>query len=235
LNSSSIKISLIIPVFNEALIIEDYLSRIPMRSDLEVIIVDGQSDDETVALCEKITLEFKPKIVISPLKGRANQLNFGASLAMGEILCFLHLDSQLPFDYFTQIEELLSRRQAIAGAFSLAIDAPQIPFRWLEKLVNWRSRFFSLPYGDQGLFLKKSVFKTMGGFASMPIMEDYEFVQRLKKQGTIYISQASVLTSSRRWQKLGILKTTLINQGMILGYYLKIDPENLARWYRNQK
>jgi rSAM/selenodomain-associated transferase 2 len=235
LDSSSIKVSLIIPVFNEALIIEDYLSRIPIRSDLEVIIVDGQSDDKTVALCEKVKLEFKPKIVISPLKGRANQLNFGASLAMGEILCFLHLDSQLPLDYFTQIEELLSRRQAIAGAFSLAIDAPQIPFRWLEKLVNWRSRFFSLPYGDQGLFLKKSVFKTMGGFAPMPIMEDYEFVQRLKKHGEINISQASVLTSSRRWQKLGILKTTLINQGMILGYYLKIDPENLARWYRHQK
>jgi rSAM/selenodomain-associated transferase 2 len=235
LNSSSIKVSLIIPVFNEALIIEDYLSRIPMKSDLEVIIVDGQSGDETVALCEKIKLEFKPKIVISPLKGRANQLNFGASLAMGEILCFLHLDSQLPLDYFTQIEELLSRPQAIAGAFSLAIDAPQIPFRWLEKLVNWRSRYFSLPYGDQGLFLKTSVFKTMGGFAPMPIMEDYEFVQRLKKQGTIYISQASVLTSSRRWQKLGILKTTLINQGMILGYYLKIDPKILANWYRNPK
>lgn len=235
MDSSSIKVSLIIPVFNEALIIEDYLSRISMRSDLEVIIVDGQSDDKTVALCEKMQLKFKLKIVISPLKGRANQLNFGASLAMGEILCFLHLDSQLPSDYFTQIEELLSRRQAIAGAFSLAIDAPQIPFRWLEKLVNWRSRFFSLPYGDQGLFLKKSVFKTIGGFAPMPIMEDYEFVQRLKKKGEIYISQASVLTSSRRWQKLGILKTTLINQGMILGYYLKIDPENLARWYRNQK
>ena len=235
MDSSSIKVSLIIPVFNEALIIEDYLSRIPMRSDLEVIIVDGQSDDKTVALCEKMQLKFKLKIVISPLKGRANQLNFGASLAMGEILCFLHLDSQFPSDYFTQIEELLSRRQAIAGAFSLAIDAPQIPFRWLEKLVNWRSRFFSLPYGDQGLFLKKSVFKTMGGFAPMPIMEDYEFVQRLKKKGEIYISQASVLTSSRRWQKLGILKTTLINQGMILGYYLKIDPENLARWYRNPK
>lgn len=235
MNSSSIKVSLIIPVFNEALIIEDYLSKIPMKSDLEVIIVDGQSGDETVALCEKIKLEFKPKIVISPLKGRANQLNFGASLAMGEILCFLHLDSQLPLDYFTQIEELLSRPQAIAGAFSFAIDAPQIPFRWLEKLVNWRSRYFSLPYGDQGLFLKTSVFKMMGGFFPMPIMEDYEFVQRLKKQGTIYISQASVLTSGRRWQKLGILKTTLINQRIILGYYLKIDPKILANWYRNQK
>ena len=152
MNSSSIKVSLIIPVFNEALIIEDYLSRIPMRSDLEVIIVDGQSDDKTVTLCEKMQLKFKPKIVISPLKGRANQLNFGASLAMGEILCFLHLDSQLPLDYFTQIEELLSRRQAIAGAFSLAIDAPQIPFRWLEKLVNWRSRFFRYPMAIRDYF-----------------------------------------------------------------------------------
>ena len=235
MDSSPITISLIIPVFNEASIIEEYLSKIPIRSDLEVIIVDGQSDDETVALCEKIQLKFKPKIVISPLKGRANQLNFGASLAIGQILCFLHLDSQLPSDYFTQIEKLFSYPQAIAGAFSLAIDAPQIPFRWLEKLVNWRSRLFSLPYGDQGLFLKTSVFKKMGGFAPMPIMEDYEFVQRLKKQGTIYISQASILTSSRRWQKLGILKTTLINQGIILGYYLKINPKILANWYRNQK
>jgi rSAM/selenodomain-associated transferase 2 len=235
LDSSPIKISLIIPVFNEASIIEEYLSKIPMRSDLEVIIVDGQSDDETVALCEKIQLKFKPKIVISPLKGRANQLNFGASLAIGQILCFLHLDSQLPSDYFTQIEKLLSYPQAIAGAFSLAIAAPQMPFRWLEKLVDWRSRLFSLPYGDQGLFLKKSVFNTMEGFSPMPIMEDYEFVQRLKKQGKIYISQASVLTSSRRWQKLGILKTTLINQGIILGYYLNIDPKILADWYRNQK
>jgi rSAM/selenodomain-associated transferase 2 len=235
LDSFPIKISLIIPVFNEASIVENYLSKIPMRSDVEVIIVDGQSGDETVALCEKMPLKYKPKIIISPLKGRANQLNFGASLAMGEILFFLHLDSQLPLDYFTQIEELLSRPQAIAGAFSLAIDAPQIHFRWLEKLVNWRSRYFSLPYGDQGLFLKTSVFKMMGGFVPMPIMEDYEFVQRLKKQGTIYISQASVLTSGRRWQKLGILKTTLINQGIILGYYLKIDPKILANWYRNQK
>ena len=235
MDSSSIKVSLIIPVFNEALIIEEYLARIPMRPDLEVIIVDGQSDDETVALCEKIQLKFKPKIVISPLKGRANQLNFGASLAIGQILCFLHLDSQLPSDYFTQIEKLLSYPQAIAGAFSLAIAAPQMPFRWLEKLVDWRSRLFSLPYGDQGLFLKKSVFNTMEGFSPMPIMEDYEFVQRLKKQGKIYISQASVLTSSRRWQKLGILKTTLINQGIILGYYLNIDPKILADWYRNQK
>ena len=235
MDSSPIKISLIIPVFNEASIIEEYLSKIPMRSDLEVIIVDGQSDDETVALCEKIQLKFKPKIVISPLKGRANQLNFGASLAIGQILCFLHLDSQLPSDYFTQIEKLLSYPQAIAGAFSLAIAAPQMPFRWLEKLVDWRSRLFSLPYGDQGLFLKKSVFNTMEGFSPMPIMEDYEFVQRLKKQGKIYISQASVLTSSRRWQKLGILKTTLINQGIILGYYLNIDPKILADWYRNQK
>ena len=107
MDSSSITISLIIPVFNEASIIEEYLSKIPMRSDLEVIIVDGQSGDETVALCEKIQLKFKPKIVISPLKGRANQLNFGASLAIGQILCFLHLDSQLPSDYFTQIEVLL--------------------------------------------------------------------------------------------------------------------------------
>jgi len=235
LNSSSIKISLIIPVFNEAEIVETALTKIPFNPDVEIIIVDGQSNDQTVALCQKLKLKFKLKIVISPLKGRANQMNFGASLAIGEIFCFLHLDSQLPLNYIPLIEELLSRPESIAGAFSLAIDAPQISFRLLEIFVNLRSRFCSLPYGDQGLFLRATVFRSMGGFAKLPIMEDYEFVQRLKKRGKIQIASIAVLTSSRRWQKLGILKTTLINQGMILGYYLKIDLEILAGWYRNQK
>lgn len=235
MNSNIIKLSLIIPVYNEAKIIEYYLSKIPLDPQVEIIVVDGQSTDETVALCQNFNFILKPQVVISPVKGRGNQMNFGASLATGEILCFLHLDSQLPSDYIALIEETLSQPKAIAGAFSLVIDAPQFSFRFLETLVNWRSQIFSLPYGDQGLFLKASVFRSMGGFAKLPIMEDYEFVQRLKKQGQIPIASASILTSSRRWKKLGILKTTLINQGIILGYYLKINPEKLAYWYRNQK
>lgn len=228
---SSIKLSLIIPVFNEQKIVENYLSKIQIHSPVEIIIVDGQSNDQTVALCQ----HFPVKVVISPQKGRGNQLNFGASIATGDMLCFLHLDSQLPPDYLSLIENQLSLPMAIAGAFSLGIDASGWAFRVLERLVNWRSRLCSLPYGDQALFLKVETFREIGGFANLPIMEDYELVQRLKKRGKIQIASAKVLTSSRRWQKLGIIKTTLINQIMILGYYLKINPHTLARWYHSQK
>ncbi len=226
-----IKLSIIIPVFNEQAIVEKYLSKLQPQPDIEIIIVDGQSTDQTVALCQN----FPVKVLISPQKGRGNQVNYGASIAKGEILCFLHLDSQLPPNYLSIIEKLLSLPKAIAGAFALGIDAPGWAFRIVERLVNWRSRFCSLPYGDQALFLKASTFREIGGFTDLPIMEDYELVQRLKKRGKIQIASAAVLTSSRRWQKLGILKTTLINQMIILGYYLKINPHTLACWYRSQK
>ncbi|MEB3310587.1 MAG: TIGR04283 family arsenosugar biosynthesis glycosyltransferase [Snowella sp.] len=231
INSFPIKLSIIIPVFNEQSIVETYLSKIQSHPQIEIIVVDGQSIDQTVLLAQ----QFPVKVVISPHKGRGNQLNYGASIATGEILCFLHLDSQLPPNYLSVIENQLSLPTAIAGAFSLGIDASGWSFRLLETLVNWRSRFCSLPYGDQALFLKAETFRKMGGFAKLPIMEDYEFVQRLKKRGKIQIAAAKILTSSRRWQKLGIFKTTLINQMMIIGYYFKIDPNILARWYRSQK
>jgi hypothetical protein len=125
----------------------------------------------------------------------------------------------------------LSQPLTVAGAFKFQIEGQGYCLRILEKLVNWRSHFLHLPYGDQGLFLKASLFWEMGGFSSIPIMEDFEFIQRLKKRGKIKIAPATVITSGRRWQNLGVFKTTLINQLIILGYYLKIKPHQLARWY----
>ncbi|MGL5035915.1 MAG: TIGR04283 family arsenosugar biosynthesis glycosyltransferase, partial [Microcystaceae cyanobacterium] len=119
------------------------------------------------------------------------------------------------------------------GAFRFKVDTESLIFRFLEYFVNGRSRLLGLPYGDQGFFIKAEKFWQLGGFKNLPIMEDYEFVQRVKQEGKIGIANSSVKTSARRWQKLGLVKTTLINQLIILGYYLKIPPEHLARWYRN--
>lgn len=223
-------LSIIIPVLNEATIIQSILSRLPDNLATEIIVVDGGSQDNTFELAQGAGV----KVIVSPQQGRANQMNVGAAIATGDILLFLHADTQLPSDYLDLVKATLAQPKAIAGAFELGINDENKSLRWVEKMVKWRSRWFSLPYGDQAIFLPKAVFTKVGGFADLPIMEDFEFIQRLKRQGKIAIAPAAVLTSSRRWQKLGVLKTTLINQLVILGYYLGVSPQQLRRFY-NQK
>lgn len=220
-------ISIIIPVLNEASLIKDTLSRLQHNPDVEIIVVDGGSTDETVALVKQLGVT-----VITVTDGRAAQMNAGAAIAQGKSLLFLHSDTQLPSNYQKLIAETLSQPQVIAGAFELAIDSTIKSLRLVEIMVKIRSRFCSLPYGDQAIFITKKTFIAVGGFEQLPIMEDFEFIQRLKRQGKIAIAPASVITSSRRWQKLGVIKATLINQLIILGYYLGISPLKLKNFYR---
>ncbi len=104
-----------------------------------------------------------------------------------------------------------------------------------RKTANWRSRYLQMPYGDQAIFLRAELFREMGGFPDFPIMEDFELIRRLKGQGRIVIAPAGALTSARRWERLGAVRTTFINQLMILGFYLGFKPSRLARWYRAKR
>lgn len=226
-------ISIIIPTLNEAATIEQTLHCAQTGSNVEVIVVDGGSKDNTVALVRTLGV----RVILSPRLGRAAQMNAGAAIASGEILLFLHADTHLPPGYDKEVRAVLSRSHfkedgTIAGAFELKIDGTLPSLRWVEKTVNARSRLFQLPYGDQAIFLKAAIFQELGGFQDLPIMEDFEFVQRLKRKGKIAIAPAAVLTSSRRWLKLGVFKTTAINQLIVLGYFLGIPPAQLRRWYR---
>jgi len=222
-------ISVIIPVLNEANTIGSILDRLVDTDNVEVIVVDGGSQDETVTVVRSRNVQ-----VISTPPGRACQMNAGAARATGDILLFLHADTRLPANFDRLIRQALQEPQTIAGAFELRIDAQQFSLRLIERLVNWRSRFFSMPYGDQAIFLKATVFHTIGGFPNLPIMEDFEFIRRLQPQGRITIVPASILTSGRRWERLGIIKTTLINQLIIIGYFGGLSPEKLAQWYREK-
>ena len=225
-----LKISVIIPVLNEGANLKKTLAKVQQDQDVEIIVVDGGSKDGTVEIAKK----YGVKVIVSPQPGRSFQMNFGAKEAVGDILLFLHGDTILPGGYSQKIIAAFTKTKTIAGAFELAIDGEGFSLRLVETAVNWRSRFLYLPYGDQAMFVKASVFWELGGFPNLPIMEDFVFIRQLKSLGTIAIIPNPVITSGRRWQKLGVWKTTLLNQGIVMGYYLGVSPERLARWYRRQ-
>ncbi|MGP1375441.1 MAG: TIGR04283 family arsenosugar biosynthesis glycosyltransferase [Almyronema sp.] len=222
------RISIILPLLNEAATLPTTLAAIPRSADLEIIGVDGGSQDETVALARRWGMR-----VIEAEQGRYHQLNVGAEAATGDILLFLHADTCLPPEFESIIRDCLKQPQVVGGAFRLKIDADLPGIRWVERGVYWRSRWFQLPYGDQALFLRKTWFEKLGGFAPMPIMEDYDFARRLARCGQIVIVPAWVTTSGRRWQRLGVWQTTVVNQLIVLAYAWGVSPQRLAHWYRH--
>jgi rSAM/selenodomain-associated transferase 2/rSAM/selenodomain-associated transferase 1 len=222
-------LSIIIPTLNESATLAATLDRMVAVPDIEIIIVDGGSEDQTVQIARAAGAT-----VIASRPGRGRQLNAGASLASGENLLFLHADTQLPSDFRPQIFAALASGAA-AGAFSLKLADSRFAFRWIEWGVNLRSRWLQMPYGDQGIFLAADRFYQLGGFPSLPLMEDFEFCRQLRKQGRIVLLPSAVTTSARRWQRLGIVRTTIINQACIVGYLLGISPQRLARWYASRR
>ncbi|WDQ19548.1 TIGR04283 family arsenosugar biosynthesis glycosyltransferase [Rhodopirellula sp. P2] len=222
-------LSVIVPTLNEERCIEQTLSRIVGHPNVEVIVADGGSKDATIEISRRMGAA-----VVPANPGRGRQMNAGAALASGDALLFLHADTQLP-ELFHQHLRTTLEQGAVAGAFSLRIDDDRWGLRWIEHGVNFRSRFLGRPYGDQGLFVSARRFFEIGGFPNWPLMEDVELCRRLRKQGTISLVEAAVTTSARRWLRLGILKTTLINQLCIAGFGLGIPPDTLHRWYRSRR
>jgi rSAM/selenodomain-associated transferase 2 len=222
-------ISIIIPTLNEAETVGPLLSQLQGLAGIEVIVVDGDSHDGTAAVVEKYGARL---LQTSP--GRALQLNKGAEEARGDILLFLHSDTQLAPGFVEHIRNAIAQPGVSAGAFQLSIDGEGFGLRVIEFLANFRSKVLQMPYGDQGIFVSSNIFFSVGPFPSQPIMEDFELIRRLKKTGTIKILPLHATTSARRWEKLGILRTTAINQAIIIGYFLGISPEKLAGWYRRK-
>lgn len=224
------RISIIIPTWNEADNLPQTLAAVQIGQNLEIIVVDGGSTDQTVAVARSQGVQ-----VLSSLPGRAKQMNLGANAATGEILLFLHGDTTLPPGFDRQVRVSLAQPGVIAGAFALKIAGTLRGRSVIETLVNWRSCFWQMPYGDQAIFLRADTFQQMGQFPDMPIMEDFELMRRLRRRGRIAIVPTPVRTSDRRWRKLGILRTTLINQAIVLAYYGGVSPTQLVKWYRRDR
>jgi rSAM/selenodomain-associated transferase 2 len=223
-------ISVIIPVLNDAKALEFALDSTRDCIGVEQIVVDGGSSDRSADVAQSRGV----KVLRSPA-GRARQMNAGAEVAEGTFLVFLHADTRLPEEFDVYVLRILTEPGVAAGAFQLKIDDPSARLRFIEKVANWRSRYLQMPYGDQAIFLRAELFHEVGGFPDLPIMEDFQLIRRLQGEGRIVIAPAAVLTSARRWKQLGALRTTLLNQLMILGFYLGFEPARLARWYRGVK
>jgi rSAM/selenodomain-associated transferase 2 len=224
-------VSVIIPVIGEASVINDTIGRIDRMAEgaaVEIIVVDGSAGEETL----KATKGTRARGISSP-KGRGRQMNAGAAAAMGDILLFLHADTELPEDAFQEISRAMAAGSCVAGAFDLAIADGARVFRIIERTASLRSRLTRIPYGDQAIFMRKDYFLELGGYREWPIMEDVDLMRRIKKKGgKVSFIDTPVTTSARRWRKEGILACTARNWAIMACYLVGVSPERLARWYR---
>jgi len=222
------RISVVVPTLNEAAYLLDALRSLQGAENVETIVVDAGSHDQT----QQIARDHDCQVLVAG-GGPARQLNAGANAAVGSILLFLHADTRLPKHFADHVRRALGRPRVVAGAFPLRIDAPLRTLRMIEAAVNLRCRWLKMPYGDQAIFLPADEFYRAGGFPELPIMEDFELVRRLRRRGRIAMAPDPAVTSARRWLSVGPWRTTWINQRVVLGYYLGISPDRLARWYQD--
>jgi rSAM/selenodomain-associated transferase 2/rSAM/selenodomain-associated transferase 1 len=221
-------VSVIVPTFNECETVVGTVRQIEsMGIPAEVVVVDGGSQDGT---CQR--LEETSARVIPGRPPRGAQCQLGATHARFSNLLFLHADTQLPADALERVMRFVKQDGNGLGAFRFAIPARGWGYRWIEFWTHVRVWMWRLPYGDQGLFMRADVFWAMNGFRSLPIMDDFDLVVRVRKFGKIVVDSETAPTSPRRWIKRGKLRTTFWNQVMVWGWFAGIKPETLARWYR---
>ena len=226
------KFSIIVPVFHEGNRINDlidHLNSLDSKESFEIIVVDGDRERDTLK-----AIQSNRVIKIFSERGRAKQMNAGASIAKGDILIFLHADTELPTHALKKIESVIEKRGYTAGAFDLGIQSKKLIFKVIAFLGSLRSRLNRIPYGDQAIFLRTEYFNNIGGYKEIPLMEDVELMRRIKRSGKkIWILYDRVMTSPRRWEKEGVIYCILRNWVLQGLYFLGVSPHKLVNFYRS--
>jgi len=217
-------VSVIVPVLDDTAAARSLVRQIPPDPRVEVIVVDGGSD---VAL-DRLAGERPDLRLIRTPPGRARQMNAGAGTASGEWLFFVHADSILPSQWLDTFERL--PHEMSGGWFRFALDDPAWQARVIERGVQLRVRVFGLPYGDQGLFVRRPVFEQMNGYRELALMEDVDFVRRLRRQPRVAEIPLPLHTSSRRWRRDGWWPRSARNLALVVLYFVGVAPNRLARW-----
>lgn len=229
-------VSVIIPALNEAGCIRAAIRSARDAGADEVIVSDGESRDGTVEAARPLA----DAVVVSP-RGRAVQMNAGARASSGEVLLFLHADTLLPAGAAAAVREAVSTGRAVGGAFSvrLGVSPDTSPGRrallaLTGRMINVRARLFRSYTGDQGIFVERSVFEEMGGFPEIPLMEDVELSRRLARGRRTALIPVPVVTSARRWERSGPVRTILLMWGLRVAHRLGMSPARCARIYRSR-
>jgi rSAM/selenodomain-associated transferase 2 len=226
-----VKLSVIVPMLNEAPSIARTLEAIRMGAPAaEIIVVDGGSTDGSLE-------EARPRcdVAIDASRGRAHQMNAGAARVSGDVLVFVHADTIVPATFARDIEGALSDPEVVGGRFDVRLDDRHPLCVLIGALICLRSRISRTGTGDQAIFVRKKIFETLGGFPDMPICEDLDFTRRLKRIGRVACLRSRVTTSARRWRKGGIIRTILRMWTIRLLYLAGVSPIRLARMYSDAR
>lgn len=229
--ASAVQVSIIVPVLNEASGIVEFLKSLAtvLTEAVEIILVDGGSVDPTLALASPYANQ-----VVQSAKGRAVQMNAGATVARGSVLLFLHADTQLTVGALQAIQRVIAQG-ASWGRFDVSIHGRSPWLKLVSTLMNWRSRLSGIATGDQAMFVTRVAFDAVGGFAPIALMEDIALSKALKKRSPAACLSQRVVTSGRRWEQHGVLRTIVLMWRLRLAYFLGADPNQLARQYRQTK
>src|SRR5271170_6218539 len=219
-------ISVIIPTLNEEVNLPVTLRQLADHPDVELIVVDGGSTDRTVEIAQQYT----PYVFRTP-PGRAQQMNTGARHATGDILLFLHADTFLLPGALDEIQRRIIGDGAVGGAFDLHIDSRRRLCKVVARVASRRSRWLGLPHGNQGIFVWRQVFEALGGFPEIPIMEDLSFARRLRRAGRLTFIRSGLVTSGRRWNANGVVRTTLVKWWVTLLFLLRVPPRQIRHIY----
>ena len=223
-------LAIVVPVYQE---VETLNRQWPLFGSLgadELLFVDGGSNDGTVDVLRHSGFRW-----LATAPGRALQMNAGAQACKSDILLFLHVDTEVSESHLYDIKRAMQDQAVVGGRFDVELSGGQLAFRLIERMINLRSRLSRISTGDQAMFVRRSLFEQLGGFPDLPLMEDIAFSRRLKSAGRISCLRRPVLTSSRRWQQHGIMRTVWLMWKLRLLFWLGVPADRLAEHYRDAR
>ena len=235
-------ISIIAPLYNEGRTVEGLVSHLrTLRGLHEAILVDASDQAESLENLAAIDRLYRPepgkpsiRIISTDQPGRSRQMNLGAKAATGDILLFLHCDTRLPVNAIAMVEQVISRQRQW-GRFDVVLEPKGLIYRLIENMIRIRSRVWALATGDQGIFITASLFNRVNGFPQISLMEDIAMSKLLKQYSNPLLISPPVITSARRWQNRGVVRTILLMWKLRFLFWIGIDPQRLGEMYGNER
>ena len=224
-------VTIVVPVLRDTPELAGLLGSLRMDdldACVEIVVVNGDSADRSL---DPLRRRMTTARWIDSEPGRGRQMNAGARAAAGRWLLFQHADARLGAGWLAALREADERPDVVGGAFRLVLASAHWAARVVERGVAFRTRRLRLPYGDQAIFVRREAFEALGGYPPLGLMEDVDFVRRLRRRGRLWFPPVAVCVSARRWERDGWLRRTVLNLALLGLYLAGVAPDRLARWY----